>query len=83
MMVWTEVITTVGVAVGRSITGWLGNALKDGKIDTYEWGQLGSTVVRIAILTLGLSYGLNLETTAAAFSALAGDYVLSALNKKK
>lgn len=80
---WSEILTTFGVAFGRSITGWMQNAFKDGKIDSFEWSQLGATVVRIAVLTIGISYGIGLDTAAAAFSALAGDLVLSALAKKK
>ena len=82
-MVLSEILVTLGVAVGRSITGWMTNAFKDGKIDDFEWSQLGATIIQVAVLTVGISYGFKLDTTASAFGALVGSYIISALTKKK
>ena len=66
----------------RNIAGWLESSMKDGVIDKYEWGQLGSTIIRVGLIGLGLIYGLNLEPMAAGASAVVLDFVLSALKKK-
>lgn len=81
-MSFADIGITVGIAVGRGVLGWFENAIKDKKITAFEWSQLGSTIVRISILTVGISYGFNLEAPAAAFAATAGDFLLSALKKK-
>ena len=42
----------------RNFTGWLTNALKDGKIDQYEWSQLFGTMSQyfgyLFMFTIGL-----------------------------
>jgi hypothetical protein len=34
----------------RNVAGWIENALADGKITAYEWGQLLSTTIQVAII---------------------------------
>ena len=79
-------LTGVGAAVLRNASGWLHKALEDGKISTYEWGQLGATVVRVTMITVGLNLGLGLDAVAASASAFVADYIvqkISAGKKKK
>ena len=69
-------------AVLRSLGGWLENAMKDGKIELFEWGQLGATIFRVGVMSLGGIYGLDLTPIAAAGSALVLDFILKALRSK-
>jgi hypothetical protein len=34
----------------RNAAGWIENALKDGAITKYEWGQLFSTTLQVAVI---------------------------------
>lgn len=34
----------------RNAAGWVSNALEDGKVSKYEWGQLLSTTIQVAII---------------------------------
>ena len=36
--------------VVRNAAGWLENSLKDGKVSSYEWGQLLATTLQVAII---------------------------------
>lgn len=80
-----EVLTTLGVSIGtgllRSVAGWFENAMKDGEISNYEFGQLGATVLRTVVLGLGLHFGLGLDSLAAAGGALIADVVMVKLDK--
>lgn len=86
-----EIITLIGVPIARSVAGWIENSLEDGKIDAFEWAQLGGTIVRIGMIGAGTYFGLNglgLDVSAigAAASAVVIDFILKAINptdKKK
>ena len=55
----------------RSISGWLENALEDGKITLIEWRQLGSTIIRISVYSFGILFGFNVDVvTASALGVL-------------
>jgi len=75
------ILIPIGTGIVRSVAGWLENAMEDGQIDTYEWGQLGATVVRVALIGLGLHYGLNMDAIAASASALVADFVIGKLKR--
>ena len=75
-------LSIVGVGIARSVAGFFENALEDGKISTYEWSQLGATVFRTALLSLGLIFGLDLDPLAASGSAFVLDFLVSKLSKK-
>lgn len=34
----------------RNAAGWVSNALEDGKVTAYEWGQLWSTSIQVALI---------------------------------
>ena len=81
-----EIITVLGVAVGRSIFGWAENALKDAKIDSFEWAQLGATVVRISVITAGMYFGLNgaglnIDAIGASAGSVVLDFILGSIKK--
>ena len=65
----------------RNILGWLENAFKDGKIESFEWGQLIGTVLEVVVLTFGLAYGMNLDTLQAAAGGILASFGLSAMKK--
>lgn len=76
-----------GVPLVRGIAGWIENAFDDGEVSSLEWSQLGGTVVRIGIISLGLFYGLDgLGLDVSALGASAGavviDFILKAFKKK-
>ncbi len=76
-------ITVVGAAVLRSIGGWAENALADGKVTKFEWGQLGATIFRVGVIGLAVAYGFNLAPLQAAGSAIVADFVMKAISKFK
>jgi hypothetical protein len=45
--------------IGRNIFGWVVNSVKDGKIDEYEWSQLGKTFVTIGGFAVFTYFGLG------------------------
>ena len=85
-MVWKELAILVGVPVIRSVAGWAENALKDKKIERFEWKQLGETVLRVGIIGIAAFFGLNeagfdISAIGAAGSAVLLDFVLRAIKK--
>ena len=87
-MDFANLIPIVLVPIGRGVLGWIENALGDGKISTFEWAQLGETVVRLGVIGLATFYGLNgLGIDVSAFGASMGtvalDFILSAMKKSK
>ena len=78
--------TLILVPVGRSVAGWLENALDDGTISAFEWKQLGATVLRVGIMGFATFFGLDgmgFDVTAlgAGASAVLMDLVLSKIKK--
>ena len=71
----------VGAIAIRSVTGWLENSLEDGKIQKYEWLELGSTALRLGLITTGLYLGLELGTVEAVSSGVVLDMILTKLKK--
>jgi hypothetical protein len=46
-------LSALGAGVARSVFGWAENAFEDGKVDSFEWRLLATTMVRVGILTVG------------------------------
>jgi len=65
----------------RNVIGYVENALKDGKMSSYEWGQLGKTVVENVTLAVSAMFGLGMAPVQAAGLAVMGSYLLSAVKK--
>ena len=93
-MVFPEVITVIGVGVARSVFGWAENALGElsdegRKVSNFEWGQLGSTVLRTSLLSAALFFGINgifgteISVLAAGAGAFVSDFIVSKLSSKK
>ena len=83
-MVFDTTAWAIPVAAAlRSIAGWLENSLRDGKIEKYEWGQLGATILRVGAIGLALYFGFNLDGLESGGIAIAVDFVLSAVKKIK
>ena len=76
-----------GVALGRSLLGWLENSFKDGRIDLPEWRKLGETLIRMGTPMLALVFGLNMHPGLAAALVTIFDILIvkihSALKQKK
>ena len=77
----TVYVTGAAAGLLRNVAGWLENAMKDGKITPYEWGELGATIFRTLILTTGLHFGLGLDPLAAGGSAVIADFIIKAIKK--
>lgn len=45
--------------VGRNIYGWFNNSMKNGKIDHYEWKQLGKTLITLGGFAVFTYLGVN------------------------
>lgn len=85
---WTEIASIIGFPILRSAAGWLENALKDNKITSFEWKQLGETVLRVGLIGVGTYLGLNeagidISALGAGASSVVLDFILSAIKKKK
>lgn len=76
---WIELGTIIGLPVLRSVAGWLENALEDGEISPFEWGELGATVFRMGAIGAGIYFGFDVSAFAAAGAALLSDFILKAV----
>lgn len=74
-------LTAIGAGLLRAVAGWVENAWKDGKIDDFEWKQLGGTIVKYFSLVMLLMVGLPIGESVAAAAGL--DVVSGALKVKK
>ncbi len=75
------VALSVSAGLVRNATGYLENALKDGKLDKYEVKQLLGTVAKYFGAILLLSLGMPVESATALTFGL--DVAQSAVKKKK
>ena len=74
-------LTAIGAGLLRSVAGWIENSWKDGKIDSFEWKQLGGTMVKYFSLVMLLMVGLPIGESVAAAAGL--DIVSNAIKSKK
>lgn len=81
---WSNpLIMSAGIAVIRSVAGWIENSLENGKIEEWEWKKLGETIFRVVPQTLGLT---ALIGPAGALGTFFTDYIISKIThmtKKK
>ncbi len=80
-MVWTEILTVIGIPVGRGLAGWAQNAFADGTIDWPEWRQLAGTVLRLGVPAAALYWGFELDAEFAATIPVVADYLFSYIKK--
>ena len=83
-------ILAVLVSTGafRTITGYLENVAKDGKITKYELGLGAATLFRVGVMTVAFylpfgALGLDAAAMAAGGSALVLDFILQRFKIKK
>ena len=72
----------------RTITGYLENVFRDGKITKYELGLGAATLFRVGVITVGFylplsSFGFDAAAIASGGSALVLDFILSKFKIKK
>lgn len=79
-MNWTLVIPVIAGGI-RNIAGWLENSLKDGEIQSYEWGRLLGTVIEVVIISISAMYGLGMDAAQASGIGILGSFILSAVKK--
>ena len=65
----------------RNVIGYVENCLKDGKMDVYEWGQLGKTVIENVTIAVAAMFGLGMDPVQASGLAVLGSFLLSAIKK--
>jgi len=78
-----SILITGGAVVIRNLLGWFENAFQDKKINKYEWCQLGTTILRVGLITAGLSYGFDMATLSAASTGVVLDLVLTKIGSIK
>ena len=49
-----DILAIPAAAVGRSLVGWLSTSLEDGKISSLEWKKLGTTILRVCLINVGI-----------------------------
>lgn len=75
-----EALKPVGASVLRSVGGWAVNAWKDGKVEPFEWKQLGATLISVTSLSLIAAIGLDGDMTLGSAAGYFGDVVLTKLD---
>lgn len=82
-MSYVELLVPVVAGVLRSVSGWLENALEDGKVSAYEWKLLGSSILRIVVLSVAIFLGIGVDPVGASALGVGADYLISAVKNKK
>ena len=77
------ILTVVLFGVGRNLVGWLGKALEDGKIKSYEIKRLINTTLTIAALSLLAYWGFQTDAVSAGAIGTLLDWAESRFRKKK
>lgn len=75
------IITPILAGLGKNVIGWLENALKDGKIESYEWGQLFATILQVGVISTAIYYGLNTDWVTASAGGVLASFGLTAIKK--
>jgi len=83
-----EIGIVVLIPVIRSVSGWLTKALEDGKVSTFEWKQLTSTVIRVGVIGVAgyfslNGFGLDVSVFAAMMGAILADKLFGAIKETK
>ncbi len=82
-----EILVNLGAPLLRAGAGWLENSLEDGKITRFELAKLGSTMVRVGLISLSAwfgfqSMGVNMPAIATGLGAVVFDHLLLAFKAK-
>ena len=84
-----ELITLSIPGLLRGIAGWAENAFEDGKLTLPEWKLLGSTLMRVGMISSSMYYGWNYfsdtqaDAFATGFAAVLFDFVYVRVKKFK
>jgi hypothetical protein len=54
-----QIVMSGLILVGRNVYGWLTNSMADGKIQDYEWKQLGKTLFTLGGAAVFAYMGIN------------------------
>lgn len=76
--------TLIAGAVGglvRNVAGWAENAFKDGKVSSYEWGQLLATVFQVATVALATSFAVGTDPTTSGAIGVLASFAISTAKK--
>lgn len=65
----------------RNVAGWLESSLKDGKVSAYEWGQLGSSMLQVVVISVAAYFGLGADIMTASGLGVLGSIGISTLKK--
>lgn len=81
-------IVLVASGAFRTITGYLENIFKDGKVTKYELGLGAATLFRVGVMTIAFylpfsSLGIDTAAMASGGSAVVLDFILHAFKIKK
>jgi len=79
-MVW-EFLIPIGAGLLRNVAGWLENSFKDGKVNAYEWGQLGKTILEIFVIAIAAYYGLGTDMVASSALGVLASVGISTVRK--
>jgi hypothetical protein len=64
----------------RNLSGWIEGALKDGKISSYEWGQLLATTIQVAVIGYS-AVMLGADPLVGAGAGILGSMAISTVKK--
>lgn len=59
MISYSDIATLILVPAVRTVAGWGVLALKDNKIEDFEWRQLGVNLINISLVSLMVYFGLD------------------------
>ena len=65
----------------RNIGGWFETSLADGKIQAYEWGLLGKTLIEVVVIALAAHFGLGTDLIQSSGLAILGSLGISTAKK--
>lgn len=74
------IFTPILAGVIRNLAGWIEGALKDGKISSYEWGQLLATTIQVAVIGYS-AVMLGADPLVGAGAGILGSMAISTVKK--
>jgi hypothetical protein len=76
------IFTPIVAGIARNVAGWIENACKDGVITKYEWGQLLSTTIQVAIIGYS-AIVMGADPLVGAGAGILGSMAISTVKKVK
>jgi len=75
MISWNLLIIPLA-ALLRTVFGWIENSFEDGKVDLFEWKELGATIFRMLLPIIGLMYAFDLSPGVASGIGIVIDWIV-------